>query len=65
MTYQQSINGGAWTAANSNVTDRIDGVYQYRAVVSDLAGNAAATSNVVNVTVGTAGQIMRLSASLC
>ncbi|MGY8638125.1 Ig-like domain-containing protein, partial [Bradyrhizobium sp. 14AA] len=53
VVYQVSTNGGgAWsttTAAQSNLTD---GSYQFRAVVSDPAGNSS-TSNVVTVVVDT------------
>ena len=52
--YQVSINAGStWTgttAAQSNLTG---GSYQFRAVVTDVAGNSSNT-NVVSVTVDTA-----------
>jgi hypothetical protein len=51
ILYQVSANAGAsWTATTSAQTGLLDGAYLYRAVVTDAAGNSAA-SNSIAVTV--------------
>ena len=55
VQYQVSTDGGSsWanTTATSSSTNHNDGTYQYRAVVSDVAGNAS-TSNTVTIQVDT------------
>ncbi|MBX3324848.1 MAG: hypothetical protein KF682_03015 [Nitrospira sp.] len=53
VAYEQSTDGGTtWTATTAVQSALADGSYQFRAQVSDLAGNSS-TSNVVNVTVDT------------
>ncbi|WP_428414386.1 Ig-like domain-containing protein [Pararhizobium sp.] len=54
IAYSRSIDGGAsWTATTSAQTGLADGQYQFRAVVTDAAGNVA-TTNAFTVTVDTA-----------
>ncbi|WP_208608655.1 Ig-like domain-containing protein [Bradyrhizobium stylosanthis] len=51
VAYQVSTNGGtSWSATSSTQTSLADGNYQFRAVVTDAAGNNA-TSNAIVVTV--------------
>ncbi|WP_186467467.1 Ig-like domain-containing protein, partial [Bradyrhizobium stylosanthis] len=51
VAYQVSTNGGTnWSATSSTQTSLADGNYQFRAVVTDAAGNNA-TSNAIAVTV--------------
>src|SRR6185369_2114697 len=55
--YQISTdNGATWTTTTTTQTNLVDGTYQYRAVVTDVAGNTA-NSNVVTVKVDTAASI--------
>jgi hypothetical protein len=51
VTYQVSTNGGStWNATTASQSNLTDGTYQFRALVTDLAGNTA-TSNSQSVTV--------------
>jgi len=55
VAYQVSTNGGtSWSATSSTQTGLADGNYQFRAVVTDAAGNSA-TSNAIVVTVDNSG----------
>ncbi|MBD2221137.1 hypothetical protein H6G33_29620, partial [Calothrix sp. FACHB-1219] len=50
-SYEVSTDGGTeWTETTASQTDLADGDYQFRAVVSDAAGNTS-NSNVISVTV--------------
>jgi Ca2+-binding RTX toxin-like protein len=54
IIYEVSINGGAFSSTPDSQTDLADGSYQFRARVTDAAGNTA-TTNTVGVTIdGTA-----------
>ena len=50
MAYQASLNGGAFTATTASQSGLADGSYQFRALVTDAAGNSS-TSNVISVVV--------------
>ena len=51
VTYQRSTNSGStWNATTASQSNLTDGTYQFRALVTDLAGNTA-TSNSQSVTV--------------
>jgi Domain of unknown function (DUF4347)/Calx-beta domain/RTX calcium-binding nonapeptide repeat (4 copies) len=53
VTYEVSTNGGTtWSSTNTAQSDLGDGSYQFRAVVTDAAGNTS-NSNVVSMTVDT------------
>ena len=52
LAYQLSFNGGSWTNSTANQISLADGSYQFRALVSDLAGNIS-YSNSQSVTVDT------------
>ena len=53
VVYERSTNGGStWTPTTTAQTTLADGSYQFRAQVTDLAGNTS-TSNIVSVTVDT------------
>jgi hypothetical protein len=41
VVYQVSKDNGAWTNTTANQTDLTDGVYQFKAIVTDVAGNSA------------------------
>jgi intracellular sulfur oxidation DsrE/DsrF family protein len=41
VVYQVSKDNGAWTTTTANQTDLTDGVYQFKAIVTDVAGNSA------------------------
>jgi hypothetical protein len=43
VVYQVSKDNGAWTNTTANQTDLTDGVYQFKAIVTDVAGNSAET----------------------
>jgi len=44
VTYEVSVNGGAdWMPTGATQTNLVDGSYQFRAVVTDVAGNKATT----------------------
>src|SRR4029453_992942 len=61
VVYQQQLNGGGWTnLASPNLVGLADGSYQFRAVVTDPAGNSsttAAISVVVDNTAPVAGTL--------
>ena len=46
VAYQVSLNGGAFTATTASQSGLADGDYQFRALVTDAAGNTS-TSNVI------------------
>ena len=47
VVYQQSLNGGGWTdLGSSSLSGLADGSYQFRAVVTDPAGNSSNTSAI-------------------
>uniref|UniRef100_UPI00168217A3 DUF4347 domain-containing protein n=2 Tax=unclassified Calothrix TaxID=2619626 RepID=UPI00168217A3 len=51
ISYEVSTDGGTeWTETTASQTDLADGDYQFRAVVTDTAGNTS-NSNVISVTV--------------
>ena len=50
VAYQASLNGGAFTATTASQSGLADGDYQFRALVTDAAGNTS-TSNVIEVVV--------------
>ena len=50
VAYQASLNGGAFTATTASQSSLADGDYQFRALVTDAAGNTS-TSNVIEVVV--------------
>ena len=50
VAYQVSLNGGAFTATTASQSGLADGSYQFRALVTDAAGNSS-TSNVIEVVV--------------
>ena len=53
IVYQVSTNGGStWTTTTAAQTNLADGSYQFRAQITDTAGNTS-TGNVVLVTVDT------------
>ncbi|MDM1766120.1 Ig-like domain-containing protein, partial [Acinetobacter sp. 226-1] len=53
VIYQVSKDGGkTWVNTEAKQTDLVDGVYQFKAVVTDLAGNTQST-NIQKVTVDT------------
>lgn len=53
VTYQVSTDGGGhWTTTSTNQNNLGDGDYQYRAIVTDSAGNSS-ISNVVEVVIDT------------
>ncbi|MDQ9023268.1 Ig-like domain-containing protein, partial [Acinetobacter sichuanensis] len=53
VIYQVSKDGGkTWVDTDAKQTDLVDGVYQFKAVVTDLAGNTQST-NIQKVTVDT------------
>src|SRR5262249_13896344 len=52
VAYQVSLNGGTFTATSANQSGLADGSYQFRALVTDAAGNSA-TSNAITVVVDT------------
>ncbi|MES2113910.1 MAG: DUF4347 domain-containing protein, partial [Pseudomonadota bacterium] len=54
VAYQMSTNGGAnWTSTGATQSALADGSYQFRAQVTDSAGNSAATA-AISVTIDTA-----------
>src|SRR4029077_16011520 len=61
VVYQQNLNGGGWTdLPGSSLSGLADGSYQFRAVVTDNAGNSsntAAISVTVDNTAPTAGTL--------
>ncbi|BAV48108.1 Uncharacterized protein MLTONO_3205 [Mesorhizobium loti] len=61
VVYQQSLNGGTWSdLPSSSLSGLADGSYQFRAVVTDNAGNSsntAAISVVVDNTAPVAGTL--------
>ena len=50
VAYQASLNGGAFAATTASQSGLADGDYQFRALVTDAAGNTS-TSNVIEVVV--------------
>ncbi|MDO5686707.1 MAG: Ig-like domain-containing protein, partial [Neisseria sp.] len=52
--YQFSKDGGAWTNTTINQSDLDDGTYQYRAIVTDNAGNTTASNTITMVLDNTA-----------
>jgi hypothetical protein len=53
VVYQISTDGGStWNSANPEQINLADGSYQFRAQVTDLAGNRF-TSNIINVQIDT------------
>ena len=50
IVYQVSLNGGAFTTTTASQSGLADGSYQFRALVTDAAGNSS-TSNVISVVV--------------
>ncbi|MGA9082639.1 MAG: Ig-like domain-containing protein, partial [Pseudolabrys sp.] len=50
VAYQASLNGGAFAATTASQSSLPDGDYQFRALVTDAAGNTS-TSNVIEVVV--------------
>src|SRR5207249_945063 len=61
VVYQQSLNSGGWTDLSSaSLSSLADGSYQFRAVVTDNAGNhseTAAISVIVDNTAPSAGTL--------
>src|SRR5256885_1291778 len=61
VVYQQNLDGAGWTAlTGSSLSGLADGSYQFRAVVTDNAGNfsnTAAISVIVDNTAPTAGTL--------
>src|SRR5439155_498571 len=61
VVYQQSLNGGTWSdLPSSSLSGLADGSYQFRAVVTDNAGNSsntAAISVIVDNTAPSAGTL--------
>src|SRR5205085_469238 len=61
VVYQQNLNGAGWTdLPGSSLSGLADGSYQFRAVVTDNAGNRATTtaiSVIVDYTEQTAGTL--------
>ena len=53
VAYQVSLNGGAFATTTASQSGLPDGDYQFRAQVTDAAGNTS-TSNVIEVVVDTA-----------
>ncbi|MCY6412715.1 Ig-like domain-containing protein [Acinetobacter sp. VNH17] len=50
VVYQVSKDNGAWTATTASQTNLADGIYQFKAIVTDVAGNSAETfSQIVTV----------------
>jgi hypothetical protein len=43
VVYQVSKDDGAWTTTTASQTNLTDGVYQFKAIVTDVAGNSAET----------------------
>src|SRR5262249_58652153 len=52
VAYRVSHSGGPFTATSANQSGLADGSYQFRALVTDAAGNSA-TSNAITVVVDT------------
>ena len=52
VAFQVSVNGGAFNPTTATQSGLGDGSYQFRALVTDAAGNAS-TSNIIAVTVDT------------
>ena len=50
IAYQVSLNGGAFTNTTASQSGLADGNYQFRALVTDAAGNSS-TSNVITVVI--------------
>src|SRR4029077_20748759 len=61
VVYQQSLNGGGWPdLPSSSLSGLADGSYQFRAVVTDNAGNSSNTAAIavtVDNTAPTAGTL--------
>ena len=53
VAYQGSLNGGAFATTTASQSGLTDGDYQFRALVTDAAGNTS-TSNVIEVVVDNA-----------
>jgi Bacterial Ig-like domain/FecR protein len=51
VAYEVSVNGGAFTPTTAGQSELADGIYQFRAVVTNSAGSA--TTNPVMITVDT------------
>src|SRR5882757_6520404 len=49
VAYEVSLNGGAWTGTSAAQAALADGSYQFRAVVTDAAGNSATTDTIAVV----------------
>ncbi len=52
ISYWMSKDGGTWQGVSADQTDLDDGVYQFKAVVTDVAGNTSETA-IQSVTVDT------------
>ena len=52
VTYKVSTNGSTWNTISGDVVSHSDGTYNYKAVVSDIAGNTA-TTGAITVTIDT------------
>jgi Ca2+-binding RTX toxin-like protein len=62
VLYQVSTNGGgSWSSTASAQNNLADGVYQFRAVVTDAAGNSANTNTISLVVDSTAPNAPQLS----
>src|SRR5207302_3961226 len=62
VVYQQNLNGGGWTdLAGSSLSGLADGSYQFRAVVTDNAGNFSNTTAISVLVDNTSASASRLT----